>query len=85
MSPMTPKHIQLLVDTGSFIHVAPMSLAPWIPLQEKDDKVKAVGADGRELTYYGKREVSMITTSGMVRILFTLWMLRDSFSQWENC
>ena len=67
---ITKQRVQLLVGSGSFIHVASLTLAPWIPLREKDQKVKAVGADGREFTYYGQREVTMITSNRMVRIPF---------------
>ena len=61
---------QLSVDSNIFVRVAPPTLAPGIFPWEKEQKVKAVDADSREFTHYGQRGVTMITSTGVVRILF---------------
>ena len=60
----------LLVNGGSFIHVAPLDFAAWLPLTDTNKKVRAATAGGKPLRYEGMRRVTMETRGGPLTLDF---------------
>ena len=54
----------IMLDSGSYIHVAPLSFADHVPLQEPEKWIQAHTATGDAITHFGDRDVSLITRSG---------------------
>ena len=56
----------VLIDSGACTHVCPRSFAPRVPLMDtpEDGSSRAVTADGRPLTRWGEREVTMVLNDG---------------------
>ena len=61
---------ELLVDSGSFIHVAPPDFAAWLPLTDLRKEVRAATAGGKPLHYKGMRRVTMETQGGPLTLDF---------------
>eukprot|EP00972_Heterocapsa_arctica_P069340 10245241-Heterocapsa_arctica.AAC.1 len=65
------------MDSGSFQHVCPPSFAPAYPVQPvrcDERRLRAVGANGRSLRFYGMKKVTLALTP-LVIIVVNLAML----------
>eukprot|EP00972_Heterocapsa_arctica_P022747 3348785-Heterocapsa_arctica.AAC.1 len=58
----------MLLDSGSFMHVCPPTLALEIPLRkdEEDMRLRALTANGQPLRCYGRKRVSLCTEKGIL-------------------
>eukprot|EP00972_Heterocapsa_arctica_P039519 5820991-Heterocapsa_arctica.AAC.1 len=54
----------VLIDSGAFAHVCPLSFAPASPLQLVRESQPALSADGRPLRKWGKRNVVLELDDG---------------------
>lgn len=71
MSACDDSYHQLLIDSGSFLHVCRPDFGTEFPLRTPEVYLEAVTASGDKLVHYGDREVSLKTRSGhSLRIMF---------------
>eukprot|EP00972_Heterocapsa_arctica_P019747 2911839-Heterocapsa_arctica.AAC.1 len=54
----------VLIDSGAFTHVCPLSFAPASPLQRVRGLQPALSADGRPLRKWGKRSIVLELDDG---------------------